>query len=1084
MHVPARHSASRPLPRNLLAMAIFACVLPAPAFASTPLPQLIADGSAHDAAGSYETSEAGAAGHALFALNGGRIDAAAPVSVITRGQGAAALRAESDGLIRLHGGAVSTQHGRVSDAISVASGGRVELLRAADGTGVRVSTLGLGSAAARVDGGSLLMQGAHLSTTGNSAMALIAAGGARVQVDDSELTVAAAGSEALRIEQGAIADVTRSVLRANGWGSAAAAVASGGSLRLQGSSLVAGPSAKGLLVERGGAAVLVDTHLDAEGDPTAAMPMAEVDGGTLHWRGGELIASSERSSGITLRGDSVAQLENLRIETGFYAVSATDGDEVSLDGVDIYTHGGIAAAVHLGAASFTMHGGTIGTSAGSAVALDNRAGDARLFDVRLTTLGQSSHGLYASMDAGRGQPSIQADGVTIQTRGAGGIGAVARLGGQVALSGGSIVTSGEKGYGVLTGGAGRMSLSGTDVTTTGRGAWAAVINANGVLDIDGGSLLAERHGALWVRSARQFTARNGARLAGGNGVLAQVDAAFAAPFTFDFSGDVDAVGDIVITPEDLAAGIPVAVDLRLNLADRSRWQGSSTVLGQARLSGQSQWTLTGDSRVGSLSLDRSMVQLSQGYAGRFHRLVVGGDLDTHRSLLVFNAALGGDASATDFLHVLGSTRGDAAVQVNNVGGLGAQTQNGIQLIQVEGSSDAHYSLSGRAVAGRYEYFLHKGGIADPADGGWYLRSALATVPDPCESDPQGTGCSVKPPPELCSEGLDGPSCEDGPGVTPDPCEVIEGDGCTGLQPRILRPEAGTYLANRFAMDRLLQHGAQDRGVRTGDGVQGWIRTQAAQVRLPGVDNQLSLRSQHSVLQLGADVGVFDAARTRVGVMLTAARARTQARSVLTDYQAQGDVQGAAVGIYANWASEAAYVDAWTQRGRFRNRVDGDALARERYRSHLWQSSLEAGYRFGVGRVGATAVSLQPELQLVHSRSQMGTHVEHTGTEVRLLQSNRLSGRLGLRLQAESRMGSGATVNPYLATNWYRQGTAPQVAFDGEAMGAGVARDRYEVSAGARIAFRSGLNAWGGFGLMRGDQGYKEANAQLRLAYDW
>lgn len=1065
-------------------MAIFACVLSAPALASAPLPQLVADGSAHDAAGSYETNQDGAAGHALFALNGGSIEAASPLSVTTRGQGAAALRAESDGLIRLHGGTVSTQHGRLSDAISVASGGRVELLRAADGTGVRVSTLGLGSAAARVDGGSLLVQGAQLSTTGNSAMALIAAGGAQVQVDDSELSAAGAGSEALRIEQGAIAEVTRSLLRANGWGSAAAVVASGGSLRLQGSSLIAGPSVKGLLVERGGTAVLVDTHLDAEGDPTGVVPMAEVDGGTLHWRGGELIASSERSSGITLQGGSVAELENLRIETGFHAVSATDGDEVSLDGVDIYTHGGIAAAVHLGGASFTMHGGNIGTSAGSAVALDNRAGDARLFDVRLTTLGQSSHGLYASMDTGRGQPSIEAAGVAILTRGAGGIGAVARLGGQVVLSAGSIVTSGEKSYGVLTGGAGGMALSGTDVTTTGRGAWAAVINDNGVLDIDGGSLLAERHGALWIRSARQLTARNGARLAGGNGVLAQVDAAFAAPFTFDFSGDVDAVGDIVVTPEDLAAGMPVAVDLRLNLADRSRWQGSSTVLAQATLSGQSQWTLTGDSRVGALSLDRSTVQLSQGYAGRFHRLVVGGDLDTHGSLLVFNAALGGDASATDFLHVQGSTRGDAAVQVNNVGGLGAQTQNGIQLIQVDGSSDAHYSLSGRAVAGRYEYFLHKGGIADPADGGWYLRSALATVPDPCDSDPQGAGCTVMPPPELCREGLDGPPCDEGPVLTPDPCEVMEGDGCPGLQPRILRPEAGTYLANRIAMDRLLQHAAQDRGVRAGDGVQGWIRTHAGQVQLPGVDNQLSLRSQHSALQLGADVGVFDAARTRVGVMLAAARARTQARSVLTDYQAQGEVQGAAVGIYANWASEAAYVDAWTQRGRFHNRVDGDALARERYRSHLWQSSLEAGYRFAVGHVGATAVNLQPELQLVHTRSQMGTHVEHTGTEVRLLQSNRLAGRVGLRLQAESRMGSGATVNPYLAANWYRQSTAPQVAFDGEALGAGVARDRYEVSAGARIAFRSGLNAWGGFGLVRGDQGYREANAQLRLAYDW
>ena len=35
---------------------------------------------------------------------------------------------------------------------------------------------------------------------------------------------------------------------------------------------------------------------------------------------------------------------------------------------------------------------------------------------------------------------------------------------------------------------------------------------------------------------------------------------------------------------------------------------------------------------------------------------------------------------------------------------------------------------------------------------------------------------------------------------------------------------------------------------------------------------------------------------------------------------------------------------------FRNRVQGEGLAEERYDSDLWQSSLEAGYRFGIGHI--------------------------------------------------------------------------------------------------------------------------------------
>ncbi|WP_171956562.1 autotransporter outer membrane beta-barrel domain-containing protein, partial [Stenotrophomonas maltophilia] len=90
----------------------------------------------------------------------------------------------------------------------------------------------------------------------------------------------------------------------------------------------------------------------------------------------------------------------------------------------------------------------------------------------------------------------------------------------------------------------------------------------------------------------------------------------------------------------------------------------------------------------------------------FNTLTVAGDLDTTAATFLFNGALQGDDSAIDRLHVHGDARGDAQVMVNNVGGLGAQTLDGIELIRVDGASLAHYTLAGRAVAGTYEYFLH------------------------------------------------------------------------------------------------------------------------------------------------------------------------------------------------------------------------------------------------------------------------------------------------------------------------------------------------------------------------------------------
>jgi fibronectin-binding autotransporter adhesin len=119
-------------------------------------------------------------------------------------------------------------------------------------------------------------------------------------------------------------------------------------------------------------------------------------------------------------------------------------------------------------------------------------------------------------------------------------------------------------------------------------------------------------------------------------------------------------------------------------------------------------------------------------------LTVAGDYVGSGGTLEIESQLGGDASPTDRLVVTGNTAGTSIVKVINDGGAGAQTNEGIKIIDIEGASNGTFSLLGdyvfegqqAVVAGAYAYRLYKNGISSPSDGGWYLRSAFINPDDP------------------------------------------------------------------------------------------------------------------------------------------------------------------------------------------------------------------------------------------------------------------------------------------------------------------------------------------------------------------
>ncbi|MGV2140439.1 autotransporter outer membrane beta-barrel domain-containing protein [Agrobacterium sp. 16-2014-1-2a] len=119
-------------------------------------------------------------------------------------------------------------------------------------------------------------------------------------------------------------------------------------------------------------------------------------------------------------------------------------------------------------------------------------------------------------------------------------------------------------------------------------------------------------------------------------------------------------------------------------------------------------------------------------------LTVAGNYTGNGGTLEIETVLGNDSSATDKLVVTGSTSGSTNVQLINLGGTGAQTNEGIKIVDVGGTSSGSFTLLGSytfegdpaIVAGAYAYRLYQGGVSTPADGDWYLRSALLNSANP------------------------------------------------------------------------------------------------------------------------------------------------------------------------------------------------------------------------------------------------------------------------------------------------------------------------------------------------------------------
>ncbi|EFE06356.1 outer membrane autotransporter barrel domain protein [Citrobacter youngae ATCC 29220] len=682
----------------------------------------------------------------------------------------------------------------------------------------------------------------------------------------------------------------------------------------------------------------------------------------------------------------------------------------------------------------------------------------------------------------------------------------------------TIETSGASSTGIYAATSSKTEL-GNNATITVNGASAhAVYSTNATVNLgDNATISVNSSGkaASYSKAPRGLFAisRGAINLAGGAAITMVGDHSTESyAISTETGGTVDgsAGGRFLIDGDLHAAGGTNATSslpqqnstIKLNMTDNSLWSGASYITSATAGTGvislqmsDATWNMTNSSTLTDLTLNSgAVVNFGHADGEPWQTLTINEDFTGNGGKLVFNTVLNDDASETNKLTVLGNTTGNAFVAVNNIGGTGAQTVEGIEIIEVAGNSDGTFEKASRIVAGAYDYNVVQKG------SNWYLTSFIPAPPDPVDPvDPD----PVDPDP------VD-PIIPDP--VDPDPIDPVDPVIPEPEEPHVppvteqqYRPEAGSYLANNYAANTLFMTRLHDRLGETQyvDMLTGekkvtslWMRNVGAHTRFKDGSGQLKTQSNSYVLQLGGDLAQWSSDgldRWHIGAMAGYANSQNRTQSSLTGYHSRGQVTGYSVGLYGTWYANDAdktgtYVDTWALYNWFDNKVMGQEQAAEKYKSSGITASVEAGYSFKLGESERSSYWLQPKAQVVWMDVQADSHREANGTRVKDNTDGNLMTRLGVKafINGHNAIDDGKSreFQPFVEANWIHNTQTTSVKMDDVSNDMRGTKNIGELKVGVEGQITPRLNVWSNVAQQVGDKGYSDTRGMLGVKYNF
>ncbi|KAA9357804.1 autotransporter outer membrane beta-barrel domain-containing protein [Ochrobactrum quorumnocens] len=466
----------------------------------------------------------------------------------------------------------------------------------------------------------------------------------------------------------------------------------------------------------------------------------------------------------------------------------------------------------------------------------------------------------------------------------------------------------------------------------------------------------------------------------------------------------------------------------LTLSGTSSYSGATNVnegkliqAAQGALSGASVYTVANGSGIDLGGFSTSMAALINDGHVNFGgnggtTLNVTGNYAGNGGMMTINTVLGGDDSKTDMLKVGGNTSGSTKLYVNNVGGTGAQTVNGIKVVDIGGNSGGTFSLANSyqtkdgqqaVVGGAYAYTLQQGGTNSPDDGDWYLSSHV-DGPDPVNPD--------TPSQPRYSAGV----------------PVYEGYAQNMLALNKL-PTLQQRVGNRYWTGEN-GNGADNGAVVDNYGI--WARVEGAHNRLEPDTSTSRMKQDINTLtmQAGVDGQFYEGENGKLIAGITGQYGH--AKGDVSSFHGDGDISTDAwsLGATATWyGNDGLYVDGQAQVTWFDNDLNSTTANKglaDGSKATGYAMSLEAGQRFAINQ----SWSLTPQAQLMWSSIDADAFHDTWGSRVSLHDGDSLTGRIGLAANYRNdwKNDDGMTVNTnvYGIANLYQQflgGTTVNVA---------------------------------------------------------
>jgi outer membrane autotransporter protein len=680
----------------------------------------------------------------------------------------------------------------------------------------------------------------------------------------------------------------------------------------------------------------------------------------------------------------------------------------------------IETATSTSTATAIMSGGTINTSGASASGVVSSNFGLGLASLQMsagtvTVTGANADSLRATSAAGTYNVNVTGGSLTGGSGAGAAIHTLAAAGGMVNIGAAARVNGAASGIAIRDGDAantGTDALGGNAVVTT-----AGIVTGDAILGLGndsltltGGSFAGNIYGDERVASAGDgndnFT-WSGGTLSGGFYGQNGSDAALVSAASYNGStilnggDDVSAadgwVDKLTLQGVTATAGGAQLVNWESITLDNTRLtlagaplvvgagaDGSGAPMGlfiqptSSVLMGASTFAITGDVH------NAGLVDLRNPLGMPGNVLTVNGNYAGTNGLVRINTALGNDASATDKLVVNGNTSGTTRVLVTNVGGAGAATINGIQVLQVTGtSSEGNFTLAAPVQASAYEYGLHRGGRTDGDANSFYLSSVYTTTPVPTPV----------------------------PGAPPAPIPA----------PEVLRPAVAGYVLGQVASNELGLGLLGTLHQRTGEqqtlkwdycgcdarapNDQVWIRLHAQRLDLDG-KRQFGFEQEMQYVQLGKDLAInysgdaSDKSHTHTGISAGYGRTSTnfsdRRRGEAGMGYDTGKMKGqmATLGAYhTRYADNGSYLDLVGQLHAVQNKYT------DKYGGEGTQKGTGVGLSAEVGRpwqIGDSQWLIEPQAQLSYQATRYRGFVDNVSS-VDGFTSQSLRARLGGRL---------------------------------------------------------------------------------------